>query len=100
MNKTFADSLRETRRLTILRLLSEQNAYMANSSVLQAGLHHLGVSSGRDDVLTDLAWLKDQGLVDLREAVEGVQIATLRSRGQEVANGHVAVPGVTRPHAR
>ncbi len=97
---SFADSLRETRRLVLLRLLSEQAGYQANHSVLHAGLQFVGVASTRDDVLTDLHWLKDQGLVELREPITGVLVATLRSRGQEVARGEVIVPGVQRPSAR
>lgn len=98
--KSFAESLRETRRLVLLRLLSEQNGYSANSSILLAGLVHLGVASSRDDVLTDLHWLRDQGLVHLVEAIPGVEVARLSLRGQDVAAGNVIMPGVTRPSAR
>ena len=98
--KSFADSLRETRRLVILRILSEQNGYQANTSILHAGLQHLGVASSRDDVLTDVHWLRDQSLVEVAEAIPGVEVVTLRRRGQEVAAGSVAVPGVQRPSAR
>lgn len=99
-SKTFKDALREARRLTLLRLLHESNGYLSNSSVLHAGLHHLGVSSTRDDVLTDLTWLRDQDLIELTEAAEGVYVVKLRSRGQDVATGNAVVPGVSRPHAR
>lgn len=95
---TFAERLRQDRRLVMLRILSEQGAYMANSSVLHAGLHHLGVAASRDDVSTDLHWLHDQGLLaDLSQPVEGVFVAKLSSRGLDAANGHVQVPGVSRP---
>lgn len=97
MNKTFAERLREDRRLVILRLLAEQNAYRSNSSVLHAGLHHLGVNGTRDDVLTDLHWLRDQGYLGMETAVPGVHVATLSARGKEVAEGQVQVPGVSRP---
>lgn len=97
MSKTFAERLREDRRLVLLRLLSEQNAYRANSSVLHAGLHFLGIAASRDDVLTDLAWLRDQGLVSLAESVPGVLVAGLTSRGDDVVHGQAVVPGVSRP---
>lgn len=97
MNKTFAERLREDRRLVLLRILSEQKGYFANSSQLHAGLHFLGVAADRDDVLTDLNWLRDQGLVSLSEAVPGVEVATLTSRGNSVSNGYTVVPGVSRP---
>lgn len=95
--KTFAERLREDRRLVLLRLLAEQIAYRTNSSILHAGLHHLGVASSRDDVLTDLYWLRDQGLVRLDQPVEGVVVAELTSRGSDVAKGHAEVPGVSKP---
>lgn len=95
--KTFADRLREDRRLVTLRLLSEQRGYYANSSILHSGLVHLGVQSDRDDVLTDLHWLRDQGLITLVEAVPGVEVATLTARGGSVAAGETLVPGVSRP---
>jgi hypothetical protein len=98
--KTFSERLREDRRLVLLRLLSEQKGYFANSSVLHAGLMHLGVASDRDDVLTDLHWLSDQNLVTLTIAVPGVEVATLTTRGNSVALGHTLVPGVSRPGPR
>lgn len=98
--KSFAETLREDRRLVLLRLLNEQNGYRANSSVLHAGLHHLGVAASRDDVLTDLAWLKDQALVGMDEAVQGVYVATLTARGADVVHGTAIVPGVNRPSPR
>lgn len=95
--KTFAERLREDRRLVLLRLLSEQNGYRANSSVLHAGLEFLGVAASRDDVATDMAWLRDQGLLNLVEAVPGVNVATLTARGHDCATGLCLVPGVSRP---
>ncbi len=98
--KTFADRLREDRRLVLLRLLSEQLGYRANSSQLHAGLHHLAVAATKDDVMTDLHWLKDQGLLRVQEPVEGVLVAELTSRGHDVATGSAVVPGVSRPSPR
>ena len=95
--KTFAERLREDRRLVLLRILNEQAAYRANSSVLHAGLEFLGVAATRDDVLTDLHWLQDQALVTLQESVPGLFVATLTGRGGEAAKGLCIVPGVSRP---
>lgn len=98
--KTFAESLREDRRLVLLRLLAEQNGYRANSSTLHSGLHHLAVAGTRDDVLTDLTWLGEQGLARVSEAVAGVLVAELTGRGLDVSKGLAAVPGVSRPSPR
>lgn len=94
---SYPDFLRTQRRLVILRLLSEQAAYRSNSSVLHAGLYHLGVSSSRDDVRTDLAWLAEQDLLRLEQAAEGVYVVTLSARGLDVVHGQTHVPGVAKP---
>lgn len=102
MSKTFIESLREDRRLVLLRLLSEQPGYRSNSSNLHAGLYSLGISASRDDVTTDLHWLRDQSLVHLETLPEvpDLSIATITQRGDDVANGRVVVPGVRRPGPR
>lgn len=100
--KTFAERLREDRRLVILRILAEQPAFRMNSSLLHAGLHHLGVAAARDDVLTDSHWLRDQALVHLEAVPEvpGLHLVTLTPRGLDVASGAACVPGVSRPSPR
>lgn len=98
--KTFAERHREDRRLVMLRLLAEQNGYRANSSVLHAALDALAVAASRDDVLTDLAWLAEQGLVKSNEPVPCVVVAELTARGYDVQRGMATVPGVSRPRPR
>lgn len=100
--KTFADRLREDRRLVILRLLSEQPGYRMNSSNVHAGLQYLHVVSSRDDVITELYWLRDQGLLQLQQVpeVEKLFLCELTSRGLDVVSGNCTVPGVSRPSPR
>lgn len=100
--KSFTERLREDRRLVMLRLLSEQPGYRMNSSNLHAGLHHLAVACSRDDVATDLQWLKEQSLVllDPVPEVASLQLVTITARGADVAAGHTQVPGVSRPTPR
>jgi hypothetical protein len=100
--KTFTDRLREDRRLVLLRLLSEQPGYRANSSNLHAGHSTLGIAASRDDVTTDLHWLRDQSLVVLEPVPEVPEllIASITARGDDVANGVAIVPGVRRPGPR
>ena len=99
--KPFAERLREDRRLVILRLLSEQPGYTSNSSVIHAGLRHLGVMCQRDDVISDLDMLKAEGLIKTDEVEVGnLVIITLRARGQSVVEGSLTVPGVSRPSPR
>lgn len=103
MNRTtFAERLREDRRLVLLRLLSEQPGYRANSSNLHAGLYALGITASRDDVTTDLHWLRDQGLLRLDDVPEasGLTVAEITSRGDDVSAGRAVVPGVRKPGPR
>jgi hypothetical protein len=89
----------EDARLVILRSLNEDPGFDLNESVLQSFLAALGHNLSRDRVRTELAWLKEQGFVNLREVV-GVQVATLTARGADVATGAAIVPGVKRPRPR
>lgn len=100
--KSFTERLREDRRLVMLRLLSEQPGYRMNSSNLHAGLHHLAVAASRDDVATDLHWLRDQGLVLLDTVPEApsLSLVTITGRGNDVAVGNATVPGISRPTPR
>jgi len=97
MAKSFAERLREDRRLVLLKLLADFPDYRSNSSQLHAGLHFLGIAGARDDVNTDLHWLQDQGYLALNTSSEGVYVVALTLRGHEVATGKVVVPGVSRP---
>ena len=92
----FTEMLNADRRLVILRCLSEDPGYDLNESVLQTMLEAIGHNVSRDRIRTDLKWLEEQGLVRLKEIVS-VQVASLTSRGLDVAKGRVVVPGVKRP---
>lgn len=95
---SFATFLTEDRRLVILRVLSDLPAYRTNSFLLHTLLSRFGHEPSADQIKGDLAWLQEQGLVTV-EAVESVHIATLTTRGADVAAGRAVVPGVKRPGA-
>ncbi len=86
----------QDRRLALLSLLVDSSGYQAGSPMLQLALNGLGHALALDTVTAELAWLRDSGLVDLRE-VGGIHIATLTGRGMDVAAGRTQVPGVARP---
>lgn len=90
--------LAEDRRLVILRVLAEMPAYRANSFVLSTLLGQWGHAPSADQVKTDLRWLQEQGLLQIEE-VQSVLIATLLTRGADVAAGRAMAPGVKRPGA-
>ena len=94
----FATFLAEDRRLVVLRVLAELPAYRTNSFLLQTLLAKWGHEPSADQVKGDLAWLQEQALVSV-DVVESVHIATLTTRGADVAAGRAIVPGVKRPGA-
>ena len=94
---SFAEKLKADRRLCILRLLHEQPGYQLNHSVIGLGLDNLGHHTPEDIVLTDIDWLQEQGLVDVKELDNGLRIVTLTKRGADVATGKATVTGVKRP---
>lgn len=89
---------RQQLRLVILRTLNEDPHYRMNAQLLTDFAHQVGVSATRDQVITELGWLKDQGLV-IKEKVEGlpVIVAELTADGADVATGRRQVDGIPRP---
>lgn len=96
---SYVQLVTEDRRLVILRVLSEDPGYSMNTSLLHAAVVSLGHNCTRDQVATDVAWLKEQGLVDSQESGP-VTIVRLTSRGEDTAAGRATVPGVRRPSPR
>lgn len=95
----YAELVRQESRLVLLRILAEVPGYEANSSILQSALESFGLQLSRDLVHTELAWLAEQGLVATK-SIATVQIATLTSRGMDVATGRAVVPGIKKPGPR
>lgn len=95
----FKELVISDQRLVILRTLLDSPAYEANESILDSALDMLGHNVSRDVVLTHMAWLEEQGLISIREALN-TKVATLKQRGEDVATGQAIVPGVKRPRAR
>ncbi|MCE9890728.1 ArsR family transcriptional regulator [Kluyvera intermedia] len=92
------DLLDQDQRLVLLRSLLDCGD-SANESILQTCLQTYGHKVSRDSVRTQLAWLKEQGLVSLSD-VSGCYVAEITGRGDEVASGLITVPGVKKPRPR
>ena len=92
------DVLDQDQRLVLLRSLLDCGD-SANESILQTCLQTYGHKVSRDAVRTQLAWLREQGLVTLSD-VSGCYVAEITGRGDEVASGLVTVPGVKKPRPR
>lgn len=94
--KSFAEVETEDRRLVLLRALHAAAAYRANAYLLRRFAESVGHTVSADRIEADIAWLAEQGLVD-KDVNQGVTVATLTQRGQDVAEGSATVPGVARP---
>lgn len=97
--KSFEERVAEDRRLVILRALEHSAAYESNESLITMVARDFGHVCSRDQIRTDLAWLKEQRLVTVEE-ISDVWIATLTHRGLETAAGIIVVPGVNKPSPR
>lgn len=95
----YGTTLRKHRRLAILRFLKECDGYGANSSIIRDVVNSVGVTSTTDQVTTELAWLREQGLITLAD-LGGLLLATATTRGVEVAQGIASHPDVQRPSPR
>lgn len=95
----YAETLSRHRRLTILRHLEGLADYTSNASILRDICDAVAVTSTLDQVLTDIAWLAEQGLVTRVEHGD-YTVATATTRGCEIARGDAMHPGVQRPRPR
>lgn len=59
-------------------------------------VNDFGMSSTRDQIRTDLTWLREQGFVTIRDTA-GVMVATLTEAGGEIAAGRRTDPGIAKP---
>lgn len=96
---SFEAHLKEEMRLVILRLLNELPSYRGNSSTLHSGLNHWGLSFSRDQVKTELYWLKEQGCIEVEMDNPAVVVVKLTERGQDVVEGRTRIHGIKRPSA-
>lgn len=83
-------------RITILRLLHEQNSYSLNESLLLDVIDRYGFRPSRDSLIAQLAWLEEQRLVSL-SGPDHCRVATLSTRGADVAEGRKIITGVKHP---
>lgn len=92
----FQNTIAEDRRLSLLLVLAETPGYSANVFLLRDAVGQIyGHNASIDQVRTDVAWLAEQALVTER-TVGSVTLATLTTRGMDVAEGRATAPGVKR----
>jgi hypothetical protein len=92
----YAALVRKHARITILRFLEGAPKYTSNASMLSAMLPKAGVNFTRDQTVTELEWLREQGFVNL-ETYGGIVVAIATLRGVEIAQGVATHPEIQRP---
>lgn len=95
----YPDRVRHHRRLAILRHLEACAEYTSNASILQDICNRVGVISTRDQVVTEVFWLKEQGFVATNDVGDFI-VVTATHRGVELAQGIATHPEVQRPRPK
>ncbi|MGV6839997.1 MAG: VpaChn25_0724 family phage protein [Planktomarina sp.] len=95
---SYVETLAKHRRLTILKFLSDSPEYTSNGSILQHVCNEYGVTSTDDQILGELGWLEENGLVTFKTH-GSVVVATATRRGVDVAMDRARHKGVQRPRA-
>ncbi|GAB2182660.1 hypothetical protein DLREEDagrD3_28830 [Denitratisoma sp. agr-D3] len=89
----YAEEVQKARRLAILLQLYFAPGYTAALDFVRNQVERTGYASSLDQIATDLAWLKEQGLVVTTK--HGAH--RLSDRGVDVCLARVETPGVLRP---
>ena len=92
----YATTLKKHRRLTILRFLKDCGDYTSNASILSDVCNGMGVNSTRDQITTELAWLKEQGFVTLDDKDSFIVVEATQA-GLDIADGRARHPDIQRP---
>ena len=96
---SYANTIRKHRRLAILRHLEACQDYTSNASILTDVLQGVGVNSSRDQVITELTWLRDNGFVLYEDKADFVVVEATQS-GVEIALGRATHAEIQRPSPR
>lgn len=95
----YHETLRRHARIAILRFAADAPSYTTNVSMLEELLPQVGIQFTRDQILTETAWLEEQGFVTCAGAGEFVTLTATR-RGVEIAEGRARHEGIKRPSPR
>jgi len=94
LNKVDQDMV-EQRRLCILQILVNVEAYRTSENVLLSKLDALGYKISFDRLRTDLAWLYEQQVLHIETAQ--LWNIFLTQAGLDAAYGRMWIPGIQRP---
>lgn len=90
---SYAEDIAQSRRLTILLMLSFANGYTMNRAVLRDQVGRTGYVTSMDEMIAELAWLAKQNLIELLE----MDVVRLTYQGEDAALGRSQIDGVRRP---
>ena len=93
----YSKTVRKHRRLAILRHLEKCTDYTSNASILTDVLAGVGVRSTRSQVLTELAWLKENGFVIYEDREGDFIVVEATLSGVEIAQGTARHDEIQRP---
>ncbi len=96
---SYADTIRKHRRIGILRHLEACSDYTSNASILTDVLDGVGIASTRDQVITELSWLRDNAFVTYEQNAAFI-VAQATQSGIEIALGRTSHPEIQRPSPR
>ena len=96
---SYEHTVSKHRRLAILRHLQQCSDYTSNASILTDVLDGVGVTSTRSQVITELAWLKQNGFVTYEDRADFIVVEVTRT-GVEIALGRATHPEIQRPSAK
>lgn len=97
--KNYSETLRRHRRIAILRHLHQSVEYTSNVSILADVLCGLGITSTRDQVVTEIVWLGENDFVEFTDHGAGFFVVVATGRGIEIATNRATHPGIQRPSA-
>lgn len=92
---SYREELQQHARLAILRMLEDAPRYTSNVSIITSLLPGFGIGYTRDQVVTEVHWLAEQGMVTV-EDLNGFIVVTATVRGVEIAQGMAKHPDIQR----
>lgn len=86
----------EHRALALLRFLERQPGNKSNECIVSALFETIGLACSRQQVRDDIARIEKLALIRSSN-VEDLLVVILLAKGEEAANGRIAIDGVLRP---
>ncbi|MBL4800870.1 MAG: hypothetical protein JKY45_03180 [Emcibacter sp.] len=93
----YAEKVAEHRRLTILRMLNDQDDASLNTSVLLDGLAEVGFGVHKSVLAEDVKLMKNLEVVTVQELSGGICVVAITPHGIKVVRGLIRADGIKYP---